>query len=212
MDLTEGRVLLLGPGPGMRTTWDPAIGERYAIWFEAERQASLAAQAIAYDTQTGRRWTLGDIGSVYSYPAISGDLAVWCSALQLGTPGIHGVRIGSGDRLEVAALYGAPVVSGSLVVWAESWTGPFTAKEIASGTSWPLAAGLTDDKLTGLALAGRTLVWGQSSQARAPEWWPPSTSTAAGRRHSRPGSPAWPDLPTTARPSSGARAPRTAPA
>jgi hypothetical protein len=165
MDLTEGRVLLLGPGPGMRTTWDPAIGERYAIWFEAEQQASLAAQAIAYDTQTGRRWTLGDIGSVYSYPAISGDLAVWCSALQLGTPGIHGVRVGSGDRLEVAALYGAPVVSGGLVVWAESWTGPFTAREIASGTSWPLAAGLTDDKLTGLALAGRTLVWGQSSQA-----------------------------------------------
>ena len=72
------------------------MGERYAIWFEAERQASLATQAIAYDTETGRRWTLGDVGSVHSYPAISGDLAVWCSAKAIGRPAIHGVRIGSG--------------------------------------------------------------------------------------------------------------------
>ena len=50
LDLDKGHVLLLGPGPGLRSTWDPAVGERYAIWFEAERQASLAAQAIAYDT------------------------------------------------------------------------------------------------------------------------------------------------------------------
>ena len=139
LDLDKGHVLLLGPGPGLRLTWDPAVGERYAIWFEAERQASLAAQAIAYDTETGRRWSLGDVGSVYSYPAISGDLAVWCSAKAIGKQAIHGVRIGSGAWLEVAPQYGAPVVSGGLVVWAESWTGPFTAKEIASGTSWPVA-------------------------------------------------------------------------
>ena len=164
LDLDKGNVLLLGPGPGLRSTWDPAVGERYAIWFEAERQASLAAQAIAYDTETGRRWTLGDIGSVHSYPAISGDLAVWCSARAIGRPAIHGVRVGSGAWLEVAPQYGAPVVSGGLVVWAESWTGPFTAKEIASGTSWPVAAGLSRGKLTGLALAGSTLVWGQSSE------------------------------------------------
>jgi hypothetical protein len=164
LDLEKGQVLLLGPGPGLHATWDPAVGERYAIWFEAERQASLAAQAIAYDIETGRRWTLGDIGSVYSYPAISGDLAVWCSAKAIGRQAIHGVRIGGGEWLEVAAQYGAPVVSGGLVVWAESWTGPFTAKEIASGTSWPVAAGLSHGKLTGLALADRTLVWGQSSE------------------------------------------------
>ena len=89
---------------------------------------------------------------------------MWCSAKAIGKPAIHGVRIGSGAWLEVAPQYGAPVVSGGLVVWAESWTGPFTAKEIASGTSWPVAAGLSSGKLTGLALAGRTLVWGQSSE------------------------------------------------
>ena len=65
----------------MRATWDPAVGERYGVWFEAEREASLAAQAVAYDTQTGRRWTVADIGSVRSYPAISGDVAVWRSAV-----------------------------------------------------------------------------------------------------------------------------------
>ena len=165
MDLQRGQVLLLGPGPGLRATWDPAVGGRYAIWFEAERQASLAAQAIAYDIETGRRWTLGDIGSVYSYPSISGDLAVWCSAKAIGKPAIRGVRVGSGAWLEVAAQYGAPVVSGGLVAWAEGQSGPFTAEDTASGTSWPVAAALTDGKLTSLALAGRTLVWGQSSEA-----------------------------------------------
>jgi hypothetical protein len=48
------------------------------------------------------------------------------------------------------------------VVWARSWTGPFTAKEIETGVSWRAADGLTNGKLTGLALSGRTLVWGQA--------------------------------------------------
>jgi hypothetical protein len=165
LDLATGRLRLLGPGPGMRATWDPAVGERYAIWFEAERQSSLAASAVAYDTQSGRRWTVADIGSVRSYPAISGDVAVWCSAPALGQAAINGVRIGSAEPFEVAAEEGAPVVSGGLVVWASSWTGPFVAQELGSGASWPVAAGLSDGRLTSLALAGRTLVWGQASEA-----------------------------------------------
>jgi hypothetical protein len=163
VQLGEGTVRLLGPGPGMRTTWDPAIGERYAIWFEAERQESLAAQAVAYDTQSGRRWTLGDVGSVYSNPAISGDLAVWCSASRLGQPAIWGARILGEWGLPIATQRGAPVVAGGLVVWAHSWTGPFTAEELATGTSWAVTADLTGDRLTSIALAGRTLVWGQGS-------------------------------------------------
>ncbi len=164
LDLDKGHVLLLGPGPGLRSTWDPAVGERYAIWFEAERQASLAAQAVAYDIETGRRWTLGDIGSVRSYPAISGDLAVWCSAKAIGDRPSTACASGAARGWRWPPQYGAPVVSEGLVVWAASWTGPFTAKEIAGGTSWPVAAGLSRGKLTGLALADRTLVWGQSSE------------------------------------------------
>jgi hypothetical protein len=165
LDLATGRLRLLGPGAGKHTTWDPAVGERYAIWFEAERESSLAASAVAYDTQSGRRWALADIGSVRSYPAISGDIAVWCSAPALGAPTINGVRIGGAKQFEVAAAEGAPVVSGGLVVWATSWTGPFVAQELGSGTSWPVAAGLSGGRLTGLALAGRTLIWGQASEA-----------------------------------------------
>ena len=165
LEVGSGRLRLLGPGPGMRTTWDPAVGERYAIWFEAERQSSLAARAVAYDTQTGRRWTVTEIGSVRSYPAISGDIAVWCSARQIGVPSINGVRIGSGETLDVAPGSGAPVVSGGLVVWATSWTGPFVAEELASGNSWPVTATLASGRLTGMALAGRTLVWGQATDA-----------------------------------------------
>jgi hypothetical protein len=163
IDLDEGAIRLLGPGPGMHTTWDPAIGPRYAVWFEAERKSSIAAQAVAYDTQTGRRWTVADVGSVRSYPAISGDVAVWCSARQLGVPSINGVRVGSGELLDVAAGNGSPVVSGGLVVWATSWTGPFVAGDASGGATWPVAATMTRDRLTGIALAGRTLVWGQAS-------------------------------------------------
>ena len=161
--LGEGTIRVLGPGPGMYTTWDPAIGPRYAVWFEAERQASVAAQAVVYDTQSGRRWTVADIGAARSYPAISGDVAVWCSAKTIGVPSINGVRVGSGESFDVAQGNGAPVVAGGLVAWATSWTGPFVAADLADGTTWPVTAGLTSDKLTGIALAGRTLVWGQGS-------------------------------------------------
>ncbi len=145
----------------MRTTWDPAVGDRYAVWFEAEREASLAAQAVAYDTESGRRWTLAEVGSVRSYPAISGDVAVWCSARTIGAPTINGARVGSGEAFEVAAGDGAPVVSGGLVVWATGWTGPFVAGDVVTGTTWPVSASLTGGRLTAIALAGRTLVWGQ---------------------------------------------------
>ena len=165
LDLGSGRLRLLGPGPGMRTTWDPAVGDRYALWFEAERESSLAARAVAYDPQTGRRWTVAEIGSVRSYPAISGDVAVWCSARQIGVPSINGVRVGSGETLDVASGSGAPVVSGGLVVWATSWTGPFVAKDLVSGASWPVTPALASGKLTAIALAGRTLVWGQATGA-----------------------------------------------
>ncbi len=163
IDLEEGAIRLLGPGPGMHTTWDPAVGSRYAVWFEAEREASIAAQAVAYDTQTGRRWTVADAGAVRSYPAISGDVAVWCSARELGVPSINGVRVGSGELLDVASGTGAPVVSEGLVVWATTWTGPFVAGDVGGGPTWPVAATLTRGRLTAIALAGRTLVWGQAS-------------------------------------------------
>lgn len=162
IDLEIGAIRLLGPGPGMHTTWDPAVGPRYAVWFEAEREASIAAEAVAYDTRTGRRWTVADAGAVRSYPAISGDVAVWCSARQLGAPSINGVRVGSGQLFDVAAGTGAPVVSGGLVVWATTWTGPFVAGNVGGGSTWPVAATLTRGRLTGIALAGRTLVWGQA--------------------------------------------------
>ena len=162
-DLDEGWVRLLGPGAGMSATWDPAIGERYAIWFEAERPQSLAARAVAYDTQSGRRWTVAEIGSVYSYPSLSGDIAVWCSARKIASPSVNGVRIGGGDTFEVAAGYGAPVVSGGLVVWATSETGPFEARELTGGASWPVVVDLSRGPLTAIALDGRTLVWGQAS-------------------------------------------------
>ena len=129
MDTTDGDLVLLGPGAGMHVTWDPAVSDRYAVWFEAERQVSVAARLVVYDTVTGRRWTDGEVGSVRSYPALSGSLAVWCSAVTLGQPGILGSYVAGGEQLiPIADGDGAPVVSGGLVVWAQSWTGPFVAQ------------------------------------------------------------------------------------
>ena len=116
---------------------------------------------------SGRRWTVAEVGSVYSYPAISGDVAVWCSAQALASPAVSGVRIGGGETFPVADGYGAPVVSGGLVVWATSERGPFSARELSGGGSWPVAARLSRDPLTAIALAGRTLVWGQASDQEA---------------------------------------------
>jgi hypothetical protein len=166
MDTADGRLILLGPGAGMRVTWDPAVSDRYAVWFEAERQMSVAAQLVVYDTVTGRRWVDGDVGSVRSYPALSGSLAVWCSAVKLGQPAIIGSYVAGGEQLiDIAKGDGAPVVSGGLVVWAQSWTGPFVARELPGESTWPVSASMTTGKLTGLALSGRTLVWGQGSDA-----------------------------------------------
>ncbi len=166
MDTTDGDLILLGPGAGMRVTWDPAVSDRYAVWFEAERQVSVAAELVVYDTVTGRRWSDGDVGSVRSFPALSGSLAVWCSAVKLGQPRILGSYVAGGEQLiPITAGDGAPVVSDGLVVWAQSWTGPFKAREIPGLSAVPVSASLTSGKLTGLALSGRTLVWGQESSA-----------------------------------------------
>jgi len=88
-------------------------------------------------------------------------VAVWCSAITIGAPTINGARVGSGETVDVAEGDGAPVVSGSLVVWAAGWTGPFVAGDLVTGTTWPVSASLTGARLTAIALAGRTLVWGQ---------------------------------------------------
>lgn len=168
LELDTGRLRLLGPGPGMRATWDPAVGERYAVWFEAERRDSPSARAVVYDTHSGRRWTLAEIGSVLSYPALSGDAAVWCSTRAVHSPSINGVWIGDGIAFEVAPGRGEPVIDDGVVVWATDRIGPLVAAELASGTTWPVAAGLTRGRFTGLALAGRTVVWGQTPTAREP--------------------------------------------
>lgn len=172
-DLQGGEVRLLGPGPGMHEGWAPSLQGRYAVWLEAKEQASTAEQVIAYDTSPGRRWTLAE-ADPGTCPSVSGDIVVWCSNAEDGEATLHGVRIGSGRAFEVALGAGTPaldagtadlcasVVSGTLVVWATEH-GPFTVTELASGVSRPVIASLSSGWLTGVALAGRTLVWGQAT-------------------------------------------------
>jgi hypothetical protein len=160
-DLGSGKLRLLGPGPGMRATWAPAVGSRYAVWFEAERSNSLAAQAVAYDVERGRRWTLAEIGAVYSLPAVSGGDAVWCSATELTVPRVAGAHIADGTALAIADEYGIPAIADGLVVWARSAGGPFAAHELSSSRTWPVVVQGLGGRMTRFALGARTLVWGQ---------------------------------------------------
>ncbi len=47
------------------------------------------------------------------------------------------------------------------MVWGRGTTGPFTAQELSSGRTRPVAAGGLGGELTAYALAGRDLAWGQ---------------------------------------------------
>jgi predicted small integral membrane protein len=161
IDLDSGRIRWLGPGAEARATWPPALGGRYAVWFETADPGRRGAEVIAYDTERGRRWPVARLGDVYSLAAVSGDVAVWCTADPDGEPRVAGLRIASEEPLELAPEYGVPVVSGDLVVWGRGTTGPFTARELSTGRTRPVAAGGLGGELTAYALAGRDLAWGQ---------------------------------------------------
>ncbi len=136
MDTTDGDVLLLGPGAGMRVTWDPAVSDRYAVWFEAERQVSVAARLVVYDTVTGRRWstaTSAPCAPTLRSPAPSPSGArrsSWAGR----DPGLVGGGRAGEQLIPIADGDGAPVVSGGLVVWAQM-DRAVPGQEIASGSN-----------------------------------------------------------------------------
>ena len=131
-------------------------------------QASLAAQAIAYDIADGtaldgRRRRLRAARTPPSP-------ATWpCGARRQGVGAaghLRGAHRSGEEPCQVAPGYGAPVVSGRLVVWAQSWTGSLRREGARrADASWPVVGRPLRRRADGLALAGRTLVWGQVDPA-----------------------------------------------
>jgi len=172
MDLRSGRLKLLGPGPLVQATWDPAVSQRYVVWFEAAATSAGEGSAWVYDSATRRRRQLATLGGVLSLPSASGSRAAWCTTTLGGGPGIVAVDIPTGEQFSVAPEYGEPVIDGDLVTWPKR-TGPtgmpaaWALVDLARDRRWSIvpAATLRNAHFLGCDLSGRTLVWGETDPA-----------------------------------------------
>ncbi|MCX6372923.1 MAG: hypothetical protein NTX16_07540 [Actinobacteria bacterium] len=172
MDLRSGRLKLLGPGPLARSTWDPAVSQRYVVWFEAGAASAGEASAWVYDSATRRRRQLATLGDVLSLPSASGRRAAWCTTLSDGAPGIVAVDIPTGEQTSVAPEYGIPVIDGDLVTWptrtgSAGMPAAWALVDVSGGRRWSIvpAATLPNARLLGYDLSGRTLVWAETDPA-----------------------------------------------
>jgi hypothetical protein len=166
LDLRTGKARLLGPGATARATWQPAVSERYVVWFEGSRAGASSAEAWTYDIATRRRRQVAVVSDVLSFPSVSGTRAVWCAS-QSAQPRIVGVDLSNDKGLVVASGYGLPVIDGALVAWARSTGGglsSFVLADVTQNRTWdvvPSGLGGGGGDLIGFDLSGRTLVWGE---------------------------------------------------
>jgi hypothetical protein len=165
LDLRSGKVKLLGPGAEARATWQPAVSDRYAVWFESAQAGAASADAWTYDVATRRRRQVAAVNEVLSLPSVSGTTTVWCTT-QDAKLQIVGVDLTNDKSFDVAAEYGQPVIDGALAAWARSTGGgasTFVLADVTQGRSWTVVpSGMGGAAhLTGFDLSGRTLVWGQ---------------------------------------------------
>ena len=77
----------------LQATWDPAVSQRYVVWFEAAATSAGEGSAWVYDSATRRRRQLATLGGVLSLPSASGSRAAWCTTTLGGGPGIVAVDI-----------------------------------------------------------------------------------------------------------------------
>jgi hypothetical protein len=168
MDLRSGKPKLLGPGPLAQAAWDPAISQRYVVWFEAAASSANEASAWAYDPATRRRLQIASLNGVDSPPTASGKRAVWCTGARSGGPVILGVDISTGKGFVVSRENGEPVMDGNVVAWASQpgrtgMPAVWALVDLAQGRRWSIVptAPLSNAHLVGYDLSGRTLVWGE---------------------------------------------------
>src|SRR5665647_793258 len=159
------------PGFSAPATWQPAVSERYVVWFEGAGEGASSADAWTYDVATRRRRQIATLDDVLSFPSVSAARTVWCAARDAESR-IVGVDLTNDKGLVVASEYGRPVIDGALVAWARSSGGgpsSFVLADVTQGRSWTvIPSGLGGAAgLTGFDLSGRTLVWGQQDAQTA---------------------------------------------
>jgi len=172
MDLRSGRLKLLGPGPLARAIWDPAVSQRYVVWFEAAAASAGEGSAWVYDSATRRRRQLAALGDVLSLPSASESRAAWCTTTRGGGPGIVAVDIPTGKQSSVAPEYGVPLIDGDLVTWptrtgSTGMPAAWALVDLVRDRRWSIvpAATLPNARFLGYDLSGRTLVWGEADPA-----------------------------------------------
>jgi hypothetical protein len=173
-DLRSGRSRLLGAADIAGGASPPSVSDRFVVWLQAPAYGASGAAVWVYDVARGRRTRLEGIHGISQSPAVSGTTAVWETFARGGAQQIDGVDLVTGRRFSLGPSGGASqlVISGSLVAWVAPRPGPpappvITVVDLADGHRWhvapyPLSQG---SDVLGIALAGRTLVWGRSTPA-----------------------------------------------
>lgn len=80
LDLRSGKAKPLRLGDKAQATWQPAVSERYVVWFEGARIGAPSADAWTYDVATRRRRQIVTLDDVLSFPSVFGARTVWCTA------------------------------------------------------------------------------------------------------------------------------------
>ena len=173
-DLRSGRSRLLGAAATAGSASAPSMSDRFVVWLQAPAYGGSGAAVWVYDISRGRRTRLGGVQGTSQAPAVSGTTAVWESDGATSAARILGVDLVTGRRFSLGPSGGASqlIISGTLVAWASPRPGPsappvITVVDLADGQRWSIApyprAQRSD--VLGIALAGRTLVWGRSTAA-----------------------------------------------
>ena len=173
-DLRSGKSRLLGAAATTGSASVPSISDRFVVWLQAPAYGSSGAAVWVYDVSRGRRTRLGGVQGMSQSPAVSGTTAVWETFAGTNTQRIHGIHLVTGRRFSLGESGGASqlIIRGTLVAWVAPRSGPpgppvITVVDLADGRRWAIAPypRSQGSDVLGIALAGRTLVWGRSTAA-----------------------------------------------
>jgi hypothetical protein len=159
MDLRNGRVHLLGPGPGHGLTWQPAASSRYVVWFEGD--SADAARVYSFDLASRRRRAAGAVVRPLSYVRASGGEAVWTQRAVSGALAqLVVLDLAGGRRRTLAVPPGQPTVDGALVALARQDPAGDGVElvDLATGAQRTVVS-VPSGTLTGVSLSGRRLAW-----------------------------------------------------
>jgi len=172
-DLRSGKSRLLGAASTDGSASTPSMSDRFVVWLQAPAVDGREAVVWVYDISSRRRTRLEDVGGISQSPAVSGTTAVWETFVGTNAQRINGVDLVTRRRFSLGESGGASelIISGTLVAWVAPRPGPpappvITVVDTANGQRRSIAPyPEQQDRLLGIALAGRTLVWARAAAA-----------------------------------------------